>query len=57
VIAKKLPADQLQDFVDVLQEGLLDPQSHSSAGACVVLNGLMKARGSEVIKRVLMIYN
>ncbi|XP_069113199.1 maestro heat-like repeat-containing protein family member 1 isoform X7 [Argopecten irradians] len=52
VIAKKLPADQLQTFLEVLQDGLLDPQSHSSSGACVVLNGMMKARGGEVLKQV-----
>ncbi|OWF48217.1 Maestro heat-like repeat-containing protein family member 1 [Mizuhopecten yessoensis] len=52
VIAKKLPADQLRTFMEVLQEGLLDPQSHSSSGACVVLNGMMKARGGEVLKQV-----
>ncbi|XP_060075327.1 maestro heat-like repeat-containing protein family member 1 isoform X2 [Ylistrum balloti] len=52
VIARKLPAEQLQTFIEVLQEGLLDPQSHSSSGACVVLNGIMKARGGEVLKQV-----
>ncbi|XP_052059790.1 maestro heat-like repeat-containing protein family member 1 isoform X2 [Mytilus californianus] len=52
VIAKKLPSGQLIEFLDVLQEGLLDPQSHSSSGACVVLNGILKARGSEVSKQV-----
>ncbi|CAG2193325.1 unnamed protein product [Mytilus edulis] len=52
VIAKKLPSGQLIEFLDVLQEGLLDPQSHSSSGACVVLNGILKARGNEVSKQV-----
>lgn len=52
VIAKKMPSDQLQNFMEVLQEGLLDPQSHSSSGACVVLNGMMKIRGAEILKQV-----
>ncbi|XP_071092263.1 maestro heat-like repeat-containing protein family member 1 [Haliotis cracherodii] len=52
VVSKKLHADHLQPFMEVLQEGLLDPQSHSSSGACVVLNGLMKTRGGELHKEV-----
>ncbi|XP_061166579.1 maestro heat-like repeat-containing protein family member 1 isoform X3 [Saccostrea echinata] len=52
VIAKKMPSTQLQNFLEVLQEGLLDPQSHSSSGACVVLNGLMKTRGAEILSQV-----
>lgn len=52
VISKKLPVNQLKTFVDLLQEGLVDPQSHSSSGACVVLNGIMKNRGAELQKEV-----
>ena len=52
VISKKLPSDQLRQFVDLIQEGLVDPQSHSSSGACVVLNGIMKNRGQELMKEV-----
>ncbi|XP_064611998.1 maestro heat-like repeat-containing protein family member 1 [Liolophura sinensis] len=52
VVSKKLPADQLQVFLEGLFEGLIDPQSHSSSGACVVLNGILKARGTEVVKEV-----
>ena len=52
MISKKLPADQLKSFVDLVQEGLVDPQSHSSSGACVVLNGVMKTRGAELLKEV-----
>ncbi|ESO87809.1 hypothetical protein LOTGIDRAFT_234834 [Lottia gigantea] len=48
VIAKKLPAEHLEKFIDVLQDGLLDNQSHSASGACVVLNGFMKLRGGEI---------
>ncbi|XP_052229832.1 maestro heat-like repeat-containing protein family member 1 isoform X3 [Dreissena polymorpha] len=52
VISKKLPSEQLKAFIELIQEGLLDPQSHSSSGACVVLNGLMKNRGTELLKEV-----
>ncbi|KAL4234897.1 Mroh1p [Mactra antiquata] len=52
VISKKLPSDQLKPFIEIIQEGLLDPQSHSSSGACVVLNGIMKNRGAELLKEV-----
>lgn len=52
VISKKLPSDQLIAFIEVIQEGLLDPQSHSSSGACVVLNGIVKNRGTELLKEV-----
>ena len=45
------------EFLDILQAGLLDPQSHSSSGACVVLNGILKARGSEVSKQVIYVRN
>ena len=55
VISKKLPADQLKSFVDLVQEGLVDPQSHSSSGACVVLNGVMKTRGAELLKEVITV--
>ncbi|KAK6184716.1 hypothetical protein SNE40_007128 [Patella caerulea] len=48
VIAKKLPSEHLEKFLDVLEEGLVDNQSHSSSGACVVLNGFMKLRGGEI---------
>ncbi|XP_060593728.1 maestro heat-like repeat-containing protein family member 1 [Ruditapes philippinarum] len=52
VISKKLPSSQLKPFIEIIQEGLLDPQSHSSSGACVVLNGIMKNRGTELQKEV-----
>ncbi|XP_041376876.1 maestro heat-like repeat-containing protein family member 1 [Gigantopelta aegis] len=52
VVSKKLPSDHLPVFIDVLQIGLLDAQSHSSSGACVVLNGVMKTRGGEISKQV-----
>ncbi|KAK7115260.1 maestro heat-like repeat-containing protein family member 1 isoform X1 [Littorina saxatilis] len=52
VIAKKTTREQLYPLMESLQEGLMDFQSHSSSGACVVLNGLMKQRGSEVFDKV-----
>ncbi|XP_012944683.1 maestro heat-like repeat-containing protein family member 1 isoform X2 [Aplysia californica] len=52
VISKKLPADHLVPFIETLQQGLLDNQSHSSSGACVVLNGIMKNRGLDIRHKV-----
>ena len=52
VIAKKTSKEQLYPLIETLQEGLMDFQSHSSSGACVVLNGLMKQRGSELFDKV-----
>ncbi|XP_052816666.1 maestro heat-like repeat-containing protein family member 1 isoform X2 [Mya arenaria] len=52
VISKKLPSEQLKPFIELIEEGLLDPQSHSSSGACVVLNGILKNRGTELMKEV-----
>ncbi|XP_064639982.1 maestro heat-like repeat-containing protein family member 1 isoform X2 [Lineus longissimus] len=52
VFNKKLPHDQLVPFTDVLYEGLLDVQSHSSSGACVVLNTVIKSRGGELFQHV-----
>jgi hypothetical protein len=51
-----LPSSQLKPFIEIIQEGLLDPQSHSSSGACVVLNGIMKNRGTELQKEVKKFY-
>ncbi len=48
VVGRSLPSDQLLPFLDALQEALLDPQSHSSSGACVVLNSVVKSRGGEL---------
>ncbi|XP_076448959.1 maestro heat-like repeat-containing protein family member 1 isoform X1 [Babylonia areolata] len=52
VVAKKVSSDQLYPLIESLQEGLMDCQSHSSSGACVVLNGLMKQRGNELYEKV-----
>lgn len=39
-------------FLEALFEGLLDAQSQSSSGSCVVLNAVLKARGPEVHSQV-----
>ena len=52
VIAKKTTTEQLYPLIESLQDGLMDCQSHSSSGACVVLNGLMKQRGNELYEKV-----
>ncbi|RUS75918.1 hypothetical protein EGW08_016306 [Elysia chlorotica] len=52
VVSKKLPAADLVPLLETLQQGLLDSQTHSSSGACVVLNGIMKLRGAEVRPQV-----
>ncbi|XP_022082273.1 maestro heat-like repeat-containing protein family member 1 [Acanthaster planci] len=48
-LAKKLPSDHLKPFIYLLIEGLLDFQSHCSSGACVVLNTILKTRGTELV--------
>ena len=52
VLIKFLPVDQLLPFLHQLMEGLKDPHDFSSSGACVVLNGLLKARGGELVPEV-----
>ncbi|KAK3746766.1 hypothetical protein QZH41_013595 [Actinostola sp. cb2023] len=52
VIAKKLLSDALSGFVFTLMDGLTDCQSHSSSGACVVLNSIIRIRGQELRKEV-----
>ncbi|XP_074645058.1 maestro heat-like repeat-containing protein family member 1 [Tubulanus polymorphus] len=47
VFTKKVPPGQLIQFCDRLCDGLLDAQSHSSSGVCVVLNNVAKSRGGE----------
>lgn len=52
VLCKKISADNLWTLVVYLLEGLVDFQGHSSSGACVVLNQLVKLRGSAFSDRV-----
>ena len=46
VLCKKVSAEHLWQLVLYLLEGPLDYQGHSSSGACVVLNQIVKLRGS-----------
>ncbi|XP_013777980.1 maestro heat-like repeat-containing protein family member 1 [Limulus polyphemus] len=52
VFAAKLPPDQLSLCLYSLLNGLCDPLSQSSSGACVVLNGIIKLRGGELRQEV-----
>ncbi|KAL5467301.1 hypothetical protein EMCRGX_G031509 [Ephydatia muelleri] len=52
VLCKKLPNDNLWPLVTVLLEGLLDKQPHSSSGACVVLNNIIKLRGPALSDKI-----
>lgn len=44
----------LWSTVEVLLEGLIDFQPHSSSGACVVLNNIVKLRGTALKDQVLL---
>eukprot|EP00040_Diaphanoeca_grandis_P032327 m.195702 g.195702 ORF g.195702 m.195702 type:complete len:1632 (-) comp32581_c2_seq1:207-5102(-) len=48
VLAKKIDGDDLLQLLEPLFEGLLDPEASSASGACVVVNGLFRARGGEL---------
>ena len=52
VLCKKISVDNLWQLVVYLLEGLLDFQGHSSSGACVVLNQIVKLRGSALSDHV-----
>lgn len=52
VFCKKVPDRDLWDLACSLMDGLLDYQAHSSNGACVVLNSLLKHRGPAMQNRV-----
>lgn len=43
-----MASDQLSFLINGLIEDLSDGQSHSSSGACVVLNSLFRIRGAEL---------
>ena len=58
VLAKKVTSDQLSFLINGLIEALSDGQSHSSSGACVVLNSLLRIRGAELggeVKNIIII--
>jgi len=52
VLCKKISSENLWSLVLYLQEGLVDYQGHSSNGACVVLNNIVKLRGSALSDQV-----
>lgn len=52
VLCKKVSGDNLWSLVVYLLEGLVDYQAHSSSGACVVLNQIVKLRGKSLEERV-----
>ena len=47
-----MASDYLWPLVLHLMEGLVDFQGHSSSGACVVLNNVIKLRGSALNEQV-----
>lgn len=53
VLCKKISGDNLWSLVLYLLEGLVDHQAHSSSGACVVLNQIVKLRGKSLEEQVL----
>lgn len=52
VLCKKVSDSYLWSLVTFLLEGLVDYQAHSSSGACVVLNNMVKLRGSVLSEQV-----
>ena len=52
VLCKKVSDSYLWSLVTFLLEGLVDYQAHSSSGACVVLNNVVKLRGSVLSEQV-----
>lgn len=54
-LPKKLQNDLLPSFVETLLEGLSDSQSHCASGSCVVLNSIVRIRGQELRKDVVVL--
>lgn len=52
MLCKKVSDSYLWSLVTFLLEGLVDYQAHSSSGACVVLNNMVKLRGSVLSEQV-----
>lgn len=52
VLCKKISGENLWTLVQYLLEGLIDFQGHSSSGACVVLNQVVKLRGKSLEEQV-----
>eukprot|EP01117_Protostelium_nocturnum_P011732 TRINITY_DN4276_c0_g1_i1.p1 TRINITY_DN4276_c0_g1~~TRINITY_DN4276_c0_g1_i1.p1 ORF type:complete len:1650 (+),score=410.28 TRINITY_DN4276_c0_g1_i1:183-5132(+) len=51
-LSKLVTPEELPDLLISLLKGLNDPQVTSTSGACVMLNGLVKARGAELLPKV-----
>lgn len=56
VLCKKVAGEFLWPTIEILLEGLVDFQPHSSSGACVVLNNIVKLRGSVLSEQVTPVY-
>ena len=52
VLCKKITSENLWPLVFYLLDGLVDYQGQSSNGACVVLNNIVKLRGSTLSDQV-----
>ncbi len=52
MLAKKIAPTELLQFVYPLCESLLDAEGASASGACVVLNGMFRTRGPELVDEV-----
>ena len=52
VLCKKVSSEHLWSLVTFLLDGLVDLQGHSSSGACVVLNSIVKLRGTSLSEQV-----
>ena len=52
MFCKKIADRHLWSLVTFLLEGLVDYQAHSSSGACVVLNNIVKLRGGTLSEQV-----
>jgi len=51
-LSKMVPPTELPELLLASLKGLNDPQLTSTSGTCVVLNGLIKARGKELLLKV-----
>jgi hypothetical protein len=52
VFGKRIKEEQLLGFLYPLLEGLLDAQTDSADGCCVVVNGIFRQRGAELVNEV-----
>lgn len=52
VFGKRIKEDQMLSFLYPLLEGLMDAQTDSADGCCVVINGIFRQRGPELANEV-----